>query len=109
MIYVGYTCAREAVVVSGEAYKAKIWHNFVDTCMKRGQFKENAAQRPYLSNVGREIWKEVSKGAVVGPNDELHEDTACHAAQPSKKSESENKQKSESKRRKWKWKRTKQN
>ena len=89
MIYVGNTCAREAVVVSGEAYKAKIGHNFVYTCIKRGQFKENAAQRPYLSNVGREIWKEVSKGAMVGPNDHLHEDTACHAAQPSKKSETE--------------------
>ena len=35
---------------------------------------------------------------MVGPNDQLHEDTACHAAQPSQKSESENK-KSERERR----------
>ena len=39
--------------------------------------------RPHLPYVGGEVGEKVSKGAVVGADDELHEDTPHYTPQPS--------------------------
>ena len=46
-------------------------------------FSKLRQERLHLPNVGSEVGEEVSKGAVVGANDKLHEDAADYAAQAS--------------------------
>ena len=67
-------CARDAVVVWGEACRERI----------RIRIRKIKKQEiAHLPNVGSEIGKKVSKGAVVGADDELHKDAAQYTPQPS--------------------------
>ena len=50
---------------------------------EQSKHSQTNSLRPYLPNVGSEVGEEVSKGAVVGANDELYENTSCYAAQTS--------------------------